>query len=274
MVHATTTPALPEQLSWLCQFKKPVVWLDMDSKAPQWNRKKIGRSNFFRCHSDEQKAVGLAVDYLHAAGHRTVGFPKYIPYTHLTFFVDERIAHARNRIASQGYDMEIVVPPLAPEPWDNWPDTSDNEIFDVLSDIRIENRKKHAALHGARFEHALGKDLLRRTPTLQTLLAGSQVTAIIAANEWLAITYFYWLKYAGLSIPRDLSIIGFDNHRRFMQHPTATLDLKLDELGYLAAHLLIGDIPVRHDRKGNVAAQPQFIDRGALGPAREGKLRI
>ncbi|MBD3392460.1 MAG: GntR family transcriptional regulator [Chitinivibrionales bacterium] len=271
MVHATTSPQLPDQLSWLCQFDKPVVWLDPDCKAPQWDRRAVARPNFFRGYSDERRAMDLVIDQLYEAGHRKVGFPLYGPYVDGAYFLRERIERARQCVDEHGYDIEIIVPPVRPEPWDTWVDTTDRDIFQALAGIRSGLSSKHPDLRGARFERLFGRELLSRTPTLSALLSDPKLTAIIAGNEWLAITYYYWLTRAGISIPRDLSIVGFDNYRRFMQHPSATLDLKLDELGYLAAHLFIGDVPIRRDRRGNVAARPEFIDRGAIGPARTGK---
>ena len=50
----------------------------------------------------------------------------------------------------------------------------------------------------------------------------------------------------------------------------SSVDLNLDDLGYAAAHLLIGDVPVKADRLGNIAIQPTLIDRGSVGrPRRE-----
>ncbi|MBD3390758.1 MAG: GntR family transcriptional regulator [Chitinivibrionales bacterium] len=274
MVHATSAVDLPEMLSWLCQFEKPVVWLDMDNKGPGWDRQRITRKNFFRCFSDERRAVNLAVDHLCEAGHKSIGFPKYEPYLRDAYFLEERIQHVRDKIAGDNLELSITVPPVRTEPWEAWHEEFSGISYQALAGIHDTMHQREPAARGARLDAMISDELLGRTPTLRELLTDTDVTAVLAANEWLAINYYYWLTYAGVSIPRDISIVAFDNYRRFMHHPIATVDLKLDELGYLAAHIFSGDIPVRHDRRGNIPARPVFVDRGSLGPPRTGPLKL
>jgi DNA-binding LacI/PurR family transcriptional regulator/DNA-binding GntR family transcriptional regulator len=271
-IHATSMTDLPELLDWLCQFKKPVVWLDMDNKGPQFTRSRIARRNYYRLYSDEREAISLSVDRLHELGHREIGIAKYKRYTGHVYFVEERIEHVRNKIISDHLPMTVTVADLWSEPWDEWSDVTDETVFDELAKARTVLQKKNPALKGARFEKELGKLLMKQSRSLTQLLKREKLTAIMAMNEWLGLNYYYWLTHAGVSVPKELSIIGYDNYRRFAHHPVSTIDLKLDDLGYLAAHIFIGDIPVRSDRQGNVPARPVLVDRGSLGPARKGML--
>jgi DNA-binding LacI/PurR family transcriptional regulator len=69
----------------------------------------------------------------------------------------------------------------------------------------------------------------------------------------------------GLSVPRDVSIISFDNSVECRNFPVSTIDFGFSRLGYRAAHVFIGDIPVKADRYGNVPGICTLVDRGSIG---------
>jgi len=82
------------------------------------------------------------------------------------------------------------------------------------------------------FGYRAGCELLERRRDFTAVFAGADV---IAAGFYLA------LSEAGLRIPQDLSVIGFDDdyHARFMSPPLTTIRQKADQLGEQAAqHLL------------------------------------
>jgi len=68
-------------------------------------------------------------------------------------------------------------------------------------------------------------------------------------------------------IPKSISLISFDNMPEAMPFPISTIDPGFAHLGYLAAHALIGDIPIGEDANGCIAGTWQLIDKGSLGPA-------
>ena len=65
-----------------------------------------------------------------------------------------------------------------------------------------------------------------------------------------------------------MSLLSFDNNPVFALYPLTTIDHGYTRQGYFAAHLLIGDIPVRADRWGNLVCKPDIVDRGSLGVGR------
>jgi LacI family transcriptional regulator len=100
--------------------------------------------------------------------------------------------------------------------------------FDMtLSDIEVMSGLFHE-----NFGHEAGRDLLRRRRDVSAVFAGADV---IAAGFYLA------LAEAGLRVPDDISVIGFDDgyHAKFMSPPLTTIRQEPDALGEQAArHLL------------------------------------
>lgn len=79
---------------------------------------------------------------------------------------------------------------------------------------------------------------------------GSAPTAIFCANDLLAMGVMSALRVDGVSIPGDVSVIGFDDIPLAAQMPVplTTIRQPMDELGTAAAELLLsgGDAPIRH----------------------------
>jgi len=66
-------------------------------------------------------------------------------------------------------------------------------------------------------------------------------TAIFAANDQSAIGVMQAAQEAGLGIPDDLSVVGFDNipEAAFMRPALTTVDQSIDRMGYVATEILI-----------------------------------
>ena len=79
---------------------------------------------------------------------------------------------------------------------------------------------------------------------------GSAPTAVFCANDLLAVGVMSALRVAGVSIPGDVSIIGFDDIPLAAQMPVplTTIRQPMDELGAAAAELLLSgpDAPKQH----------------------------
>ena len=93
-------------------------------------------------------------------------------------------------------------------------------------------------------------------------------SAIFAGNDRMALILLTQLAALGLSVPRDVSIIGFDN-QRFTEHlpvPLTTVDQPKQEMGRRAVELLIERIemgaPLKPRRE---VFQPHLIIRDSCG---------
>jgi LacI family transcriptional regulator len=79
------------------------------------------------------------------------------------------------------------------------------------------------------------------TPARQLLESSEPPTAIFAANDVSAIETMEVASSMGLSIPDDLSVIGFDNipESALSRPPLTTIDQSIQQMGYEAAKLLV-----------------------------------
>ncbi len=103
------------------------------------------------------------------------------------------------------------------------------------------------------------------------LAAGKQFTAVVAANDMLALGCYDALQEAGLSCPGDVSVTGF-NDMPFIDRlspPLTTIRVPHDELGVRAARLLLQRIRSIEDGQGQqtvtmqVRLTPTLITRGS-----------
>jgi DNA-binding LacI/PurR family transcriptional regulator len=69
----------------------------------------------------------------------------------------------------------------------------------------------------------------------------SDFTAVFAANDATAIGIVRAIQEAGLSVPQDISVIGFDDiaFAAFLQPPLTTMRIEREELGKLAVRRLL-----------------------------------
>jgi LacI family transcriptional regulator len=66
-------------------------------------------------------------------------------------------------------------------------------------------------------------------------------TAIFAANDMSAMGVYQAAREFGLQIPRDLSVIGFDNLREasHLNPPLTTIDQSIEKMGTMATEMLV-----------------------------------
>lgn len=155
---------------------------------------------------DDRTAARAAAEHLRSLGHDRVGV---LSFPH---FLDRRgtleIALTADRLA--GYEEGLG------EAWD--PDA-----------VRVARR--NSAEHG-------------RRAAAELLAAYPQPTAILAMSDVLAIGALEAAAEAGLSVPADLSVVGFDDSpvARVTTPPLTTVRQPHEEKGRLAAQWLIEEI--------------------------------
>jgi LacI family transcriptional regulator len=79
---------------------------------------------------------------------------------------------------------------------------------------------------------------------MQRLLARTQVSALFAASDSLAVGAMIAAREAGLRLPQDLSIIGFDdrNFARYVSPALTTMHYPMLEMGISAAQHIIAQL--------------------------------
>jgi LacI family transcriptional regulator len=163
--------------------------------------------------------------------------------------VDELLAHGHQNIAFLNDEEEI---PAA----------------------RLRLRGYHAALKraGVPADPAL---MLRAPPTAEggyhaarELLAGARrPTALFCFRDLMAMGAYHAAREAGLDVPGDVSIVGYDNMAHVAEGlfpGLTTVELPHYEMGAWAARRLLERAPARHTR-----LRGKLIRRGSVAPPRK-----
>jgi LacI family transcriptional regulator len=93
-------------------------------------------------------------------------------------------------------------------------------------------------------------------------------TAIFAFNDILAIGAMGAVRKKGLSIPEDISVIGFDDTilARHCYPPLTTMAQPLEEIGDQAVELLVAEIEGKATKKQRILLQAELVVRQSTGP--------
>jgi LacI family transcriptional regulator len=99
----------------------------------------------------------------------------------------------------------------------------------------------------------------RRAAT-EMLAAGARPTAVLAANDLMALGVMAELRAAGLQIPRDVSVIGFDDiaFAASAEPPLTTVCLPRVELGRRAVEALLTNVE-HPERRGLQVNIPTYL---------------
>lgn len=98
-------------------------------------------------------------------------------------------------------------------------------------------------------------------------LKQKECSAAFCCNDLMAIGVLNACKEAGLSIPEDFSIIGFDNIilSKLVEPKVTTIDQNMYELGNQAARLIVDNIRAENRVNKKVILHATLIDRETLG---------
>jgi DNA-binding LacI/PurR family transcriptional regulator len=108
-------------------------------------------------------------------------------------------------------------------------------------------------------------------PVVQQLLAHRRrFTALVCFNDIAAIGAIRALHDAGLRVPNDISVVGFDDIPQAAFHTPSltTIRQPLHEMGRLAARLLLDHLRSSAVLPAEVAVEPELIIRESTGPCR------
>ncbi len=113
--------------------------------------------------------------------------------------------------------------------------------------------------------------------TSRLLATGEQFTALFAFNDVLAIGAIHALEQAGLRVPRDVSVLGFDDieSSTYLGPGLTTIRQPLHEMGRMAAEAVLERIGGRVADWSAVAARtvvrPELVIRETTATAHEGR---
>jgi len=109
-----------------------------------------------------------------------------------------------------------------------------------------------------------------RRAAWEMLAVGELPTAIVAANDMMSLGAMRELRAAGVSIPRDVSIIGFDDiaFAALAEPPLTTICLPRVELGRRAVEALLATIEHPEQEGVEIRLPTYLVIRNSTGPAR------
>jgi LacI family transcriptional regulator len=104
----------------------------------------------------------------------------------------------------------------------------------------------------------------------ELLVAAPDLTAIVAANDLMAIGCYDTLEDRGLSCPEDLSVVGF-NDMPFIDRlrpPLTSVRVPQREIGKVAADLLLEQLGGADSGAAEILLEPTLMVRGSTAPPR------
>jgi DNA-binding LacI/PurR family transcriptional regulator len=113
--------------------------------------------------------------------------------------------------------------------------------------------------------HAAGRELAAR---LRAGLPGDPVTAVFVANDQMALGVLNALHDEGLSVPGDISVVGFDDvpEAAYYTPPLTTVRQDFAELGRRGVQLVLARL--RGEEFSAEPVMPQLVVRGSTMPVR------
>ena len=97
------------------------------------------------------------------------------------------------------------------------------------------------------------------------LLDDEPPTAIFGANDLIALGAIRLAREIGLAVPHDLSVIGFNDipQSQLFDPPLTTVHVPQEEMGLLAASLLVNHLEGRRIERRQVVLETQLVVRGS-----------
>jgi LacI family transcriptional regulator len=150
------------------------------------------------------------------------------------------------------------------------PESSDSE--DRWSGIQEVARELGIPINPNLVVQMIGAD---STPELghsfanQLLARKAPFTALFAYNDIAAIGAMRALQEVGLSVPEDVSVVGFDDvaSATFCIPPLTTVRQPLKKMGRIAAETLLDRIEQRGEFKHELPVEPELVVRKSTAPA-------
>lgn len=178
---------------------------------------------------DHKKAVHLALEHLYDLGHREIAFTR------------------GPNVSSDAEDR-----------WRSVQQVSHELGIQVRPELVVELGPTAARAPEFAIPHA--RELLARK---------CPFTAVFAYNDNVAVAMMRVIHEAGMRVPADVSVVGFDDIQgaAYANPPLTTVRQPLSKMGEIAARTLLDRIDGRTEYVAEIAIEPQFVVRESSGRA-------
>ncbi|HWU46951.1 MAG TPA: LacI family DNA-binding transcriptional regulator [Humibacter sp.] len=177
---------------------------------------------------DERGAARLATEHLIGLGHRRIA--------HLAGAVVEGLTREVPVQRRLGYEQAMASAGLA-----------------ARTELSVEGNFDMAAAR-------------RAMTTLLALGAGTRPTAVFADSDEMAMGAILAINDAGLRVPRDISVVGIDDHDLADSFGLTTIAQEPFAQGALAARMLLDELGGRRVRTRSVRYPVRLIERTSTAP--------
>ncbi len=106
-----------------------------------------------------------------------------------------------------------------------------------------------------------------RQAARELLDSGFRPTAMLCVNDFMAVGVMRTLREAGLQVPRDISVTGFDNIKlaEFCSPPLTTVHIPREHIGHILFDHILGDGRAEHDSGREIVIDPELVVRDSTG---------
>ncbi|QZY96914.1 ribose operon transcriptional repressor RbsR [Pantoea dispersa] len=100
----------------------------------------------------------------------------------------------------------------------------------------------------------------------QLLVLDPPPQAVFTSNDAMAVGVYHALYQAGLRVPQDMAVMGYDNIElaRYLTPPLSTIHQPKDELGELAIDTLIHRMSDPDASQQTLVLTPELVERGSV----------
>lgn len=104
--------------------------------------------------------------------------------------------------------------------------------------------------------------------TLALMGIANPPTAIFCSNDMMALGCYQALRTRGLSVPQDVSVVGYDDREvaQFLHPPLTTVLLPHYDMGAMAVELLLERISASEKSSPQLKAECPLVVRNSAGP--------
>jgi DNA-binding LacI/PurR family transcriptional regulator len=195
------------------------------------------------------------------AGHHSVE-----GVTNITIDHRKAILSVLQHLADHGHrDIAFMKGPLSSSDtevrWNSIAEVARELGIPIRPELSVElNDPQGRAARAPEYGYPFAKELLCRNRPF---------TALFAYNDNSAMAAIKVFQDAGLRVPQDVSVVGFDDIQSagFTTPALTTVRQPLEKMGEIAASIILDRIENRGEFVPDIAIEPKFIVRQSTGPA-------
>lgn len=269
----TSQNQLEQELKWISNLGVPSVVFNCApvlGRFPKFSFKPF--VNVFPVGTDNREAGQVAGFHITAMGHRRMAFFSYSS----DFWNAHRLEGLSRTAISDKARVKEVKPFQANFNKEalfrmgKWSKDNLMAPLKVISEELFPSYKGALIPEWPKITSPVGHMLVREhqrslmDPLFEQALEDRAITAWIASDPSIALAAKKYLRQKNNRVPGNISLISIDDDKDLAFAGITSVNLQKERLGYLAAHCLLGDIPIIKNRKGMIFCPPRIIDRGSV----------